>query len=109
MVKSAADLPGKTVRAVVPGQKDQRAVDPVDLEQMLLRFADEFSTRMVVSVEKIRQTTNVLSAAEVLQWKIALSTETTSIASGPNAVANLLDMTVFVSVTRMALEEHWQP
>ncbi len=109
VVKGAADLPGKTVRAVVPGQKDKRAVDPVELQQMLLRFADEFSTRMVVGVEKIRQNTNALSAAQVLQWKIALSTEATSIGSGPNAVANLLDMTVFVTVTRMALEEHWQP
>ncbi|TAK95001.1 MAG: hypothetical protein EPO07_15895 [Verrucomicrobia bacterium] len=44
-----------------------------------------------------------------MKWKIALASETCTIASGPNAFANLLDMTIFVTVTRLALEEHWQP
>ncbi len=47
--------------------------------------------------------------AELLKWKLLLGTETCSIASGPNAVANLLDMTIFVTVTRRGLEEYWQP
>jgi len=109
IIETAADVPGQTVRAVTPGKKDKRSVDPVVVQETLLRFADEFSTRLVLGVEKIRQNTNALSPAEVLQWKLALSTEITTIASGPNAAANLLDMTIFVTVTRMALEEHWQP
>ena len=84
-------------------------MDPVEVQQTLLRFADTFSTRMTLGVEQLRRGTNALDPAEALQWKIALATETCSIASGPNAVANLLDMTVFVTVTRTALEEHWQP
>jgi hypothetical protein len=108
-VRTATDLPGQTVRAVTPGKKDKHAVDPVDVQQTLLRFADEFTTRMTIGVEKLRRDTNVLTPAEVLQWKIAIGTETCSIASGPNAFANLLDMTVFVTVTRTALEEYWQP
>jgi hypothetical protein len=64
---------------------------------------------MLLGVEKFRAGTNALDPAEILQWKIAIGTETCSIVSGPNAVANLLDMTIFVTVTRMALEEHWQP
>ena len=109
LVRTAVEVPGQTVRAVTPGKKDKNAIDPVDVQQKLLRFADEFSTRMTLGVEKLRRGTNVLDPAEVLQWKIALATETCSIASGPNAVADLLDMTVFVTVTRAALEEHWQP
>ncbi len=50
-----------------------------------------------------------MAPAETLQWKIALGTETCSIASGANPVANLLDMTVFVTVARTAFEEYWQP
>jgi hypothetical protein len=64
---------------------------------------------MVVGVDKLQRGTNALAPAEVLKWKIAIGTETCSIASGPNAVADLLDLTVFVTLTRMALEEHWQP
>ena len=109
LMQTAVDAPGQTVRAVTPGKKNKHTADPVEVQQTLLRFADEFSTRMVVGVDKLQRGNNALSPAEVLQWKIALATETCSIASGPNAVANLLDMTIFVTVTRLALEEHWQP
>ena len=109
LVQSAANVPGQTVRAVTPGKKDRNAVDPVEVQQTLLRFADDFSAGMTVCVDKLQRGTNALDRAEVLQWKIALGTETCSIASGPNAVANLLDMTIFVTVTRAAVEEHWLP
>ena len=109
LVQTAVDAPGQTIRAVTPGKKEKHPVDPVAVQQTLARFADEFSAKMIVGVEKLRHGTNAIDPAEVLRWKIALATESCSIASGPNAVANLLDMTVFVTVTRVALEEHWQP
>ena len=109
MVQTAVDVPTQTVRAITPGKKDKHAVDPVEVQQALLRFADEYSTRMVVGVDKLQRGTNALDPAEVLKWKIALATETCTIASGPNSVASLLDMTIFVTVTRMGLEEYWQP
>ena len=109
MMQSAMDVPGQTVRAVTPGNQNKSTLDPVEVQQTLLRFADEYSTRMVAGVDKLHRGTNAMDPAEVLRWKIALGTETCSIASGPNAVANLLDMTIFVTVTRMSLEEHWQP
>jgi hypothetical protein len=109
LVQGVAEAPGQTVRAVTPSKSNKHAVDPVEVQQTLLRFADDFSASMIVCVDKLQRGTNALDRAEVLQWKIALGTETCAIASGPNAVANLLDMTVFVTVTRMALEEHWQP
>jgi hypothetical protein len=109
LVRGVADVPGQAVRTVSPGKQNKEAVDPVEVQQNLLRFADEFSTRMVIGVEKLRRGTNAMAAAEVLRWKIALGNESCAIASGPNAVANLLDMTVFVTVTRAAMEEHWQP
>jgi hypothetical protein len=109
LVQTAVDVPGQAVRAVTPGNKDKNAVDPVEVQQQLMRFSDEFSTRMTLGIDKLRRGTNALDPAEVLQWKIAIGTETCSIASGPNAIADLLDMTVFVTMTRMALEENWMP
>ncbi len=109
MVQTAVEVPGRTVRAVAPGERDRNAVDPVEVQQRLLRFADEYSTQMVFGFDKLRRGTNALEPAELLKWKITLETETCSIASGPNAIGNLLDMTVFVTVTRMALEVYWQP
>ncbi len=109
LVKTAVDVPGQTVRAITPGSRDNKAVDPVEVQQQLMRFSDEFSTRMTLGIDKLRHGTDALDPAEALQWKIAIGTETCSIASGPNAIADLLDMTVFVTMTRMALEENWMP
>src|ERR1041384_2410149 len=109
VVQTAVDVPSQTVRAITPGKKDQHTVDPVEVQQTLLRFADGYSTRMIVGVDKLQRGTNAFEPAEVLKWKIALATETCTIASAPNAFDNLLDMEIFVTVTRLALEEHWQP
>jgi len=103
------DVPGQAVRAVTPGKKAKQPADPVEVQQTLLRFADEYSTRMVIGVDKLQRGTNAPDPAEILKWKIALNAETVSIAAGQNAVANLLDMTVFVTMMRTALEERWQP
>jgi hypothetical protein len=81
----------------------------VEVQESLLRFADEYSMRMVGGVDNLRRGTDALSPAEVLELKIGIGSETCSIASGPNAVADLIDMTVFVTVMRMTLEDYWQP
>jgi len=64
---------------------------------------------MVLGVDQLRRGTEVLDPAESLRLKIAFGTEICTIASGPNAIANLLDLTILVSVSRRTVEEHWQP
>ena len=96
-------FPGKS------GKMDKQAELLVEVQESLLRFADEYSMRMVGDVDNLRRGTDALSPAKVLQLKIAIGSETWSIASGPNAVADLIDMTVFVTVMRMTLEDYSQP
>lgn len=107
LLQTAVDVPGQTVRAMTPGKKGQPAADPVELQQTLLRFADEYLTRVIIGVDKLRHGTNAPDRVEILQSKIDIGTATCSIASGPNPIANLLDMTIFVTATRMSLEEYW--
>ncbi|MCE9614558.1 MAG: hypothetical protein K8T26_09795 [Lentisphaerae bacterium] len=109
VVQTAVDAPAQAIRAVTPGQTGTPPVDPVDVQQTLLRFTDEFTSRANAGIDQLQRGTNALSRADVLMWKISLGTEACSIASGPNPVVNLLDMTIFVTVMRLALEEHWQP
>ena len=109
IIQTAADVPGQAVRTVTPGPKAEVAVDPVEVQQTLMRFADEFTSRMTLGVGALRHGTNALDNAESLRWKIAFGTAACTIASGPNAVANLLDMTVFVAEARLSLEAYWQP
>src|SRR5690349_18517482 len=69
VVKKTAEVPGRAVTAVTGGGKQKATVDPVEMQQVLLQLADEFSTRMYLDVDKLRRGTNALDPAEVLQWK----------------------------------------
>jgi hypothetical protein len=110
LVNTAVRVPGKAVNAVTPGSPEKPPEpDPVEVQQTLMRFSDEYLVTTVYGLEKLRRGTNALDPVELLRWKILLGSEICAIASGPNAVANLLDMTVFVTVTRKAVEDYWQP
>ncbi len=110
LIQHAANVPGQAVNAISPGKPAApAAANPVEVQQRLMRFSDEYLLSMVYGLDKLRRGTDPLPPAELLKWKIMLGTETCSIASGPNAIANLLDMTIFVTVTRRGLEEYWQP
>ncbi len=109
LIQTAADVPGQAVRAITPASRDAEAGNPVEMQQLLMRFADEFIARMTDGVELLRRGSAPLSESEYLRWKLAFGTAVCSIASGPNAAANLLDMTAYITQTRMALEAHWMP
>ena len=42
-------------------------------------------------------------------WKLASRSAVLDIAVGPNAVENLLDMLVLVTLTRQEVEQYWAP
>jgi hypothetical protein len=107
--KSAAKAPGEAARAVMPGKSDNQKFDPVEVQQSLLRFSEQYLARMSIGIDKLQRGTNALAPAEILRWKTAIGTKTCAIASGPNCHADLLDMTAYVSVTRKAIEEYWEP
>jgi hypothetical protein len=109
LVQSAANVPGKAVQAITPGTQDKKGVDPVEVQQRLMRFADAFSAAMVASIDQLHLGTNALDAERALQWKISITKDACSIVSGPNAIADQLDMTIFVTAIRMTLEDYWQP
>ena len=111
----AATLPWPLAAQSAPGDKPgtvaargKGTTDPVLVQENVLRFADGYLTRVVVGLERLAAGPEGIDRAKVLKWKIGLASETCSIATGPNSYANLLDMVVFVTVTRMTLEEQWQ-
>jgi hypothetical protein len=104
-----ADTTGPATHTATTGAAASQLRDPVDLQQNLLRFADEFSAGLNIGVDQLRTGMADLAPAEKLRWKIALTSKSIAIASGPNALANLIDMTVFVTAMRMMVEDHWQP
>ena len=97
------------MQVVTGSKKTQATPDPVELQQQLMRFADDFSGRTVSAADKLRRGTNALDRLEMQELKLGLLNETVAVATGPNALANLLDMVVLVSLSRISLEEYWSP
>jgi hypothetical protein len=108
-IQGAADIPRQAVCVVTTGQPGLPVVDPADVQASLLRFTDDFDTGIADSLERLRHGANAVDRAEILKWKIAFGNKSSGIVSGPNAIANLLDMAVFISITQTAVQEHWQP
>jgi len=108
--EAVVSVPAKSIQAATSGGKEKApaAADPVVIQQNVQRFADEFSAKLNLGIEKLQRHGQPLAPADVLRWKIAIGTDICAIASGPNAVANLLDLIVLASVTREAVEENAQ-
>jgi hypothetical protein len=87
----------------------EAAVPEVELQQELQRFATQFADR-------ITQATEVLEGAalsgvrdEALRKNLLYVSSAMEIATGPFAEINLLDMIVFVRLSRSVLERYWIP
>jgi hypothetical protein len=99
--------PQNVVNTFVPkGQASQP--DPLELQVRIDRFTDNFSLRTAEALEDYAKKTGTESALiESLQFRLGSASAVTSIASGPNPNANLMDMVAVVTLSRMAVEDRW--
>lgn len=109
VAQTAVELPAETLRAVTPGRKEAPKPIPADLQETVIRFSDNLLINLTRNAGKLQRAGKPVDPAEVLRWKLALGSETVSIASGANPLANLLDLTICVILTAESLETHWKP
>jgi len=80
------------------------------LDDQVRRFADRFHSRMSIAADRIRrqplEPEQFQSATYVRMMSRVSSVD---IAIGPNAVTNLLDMMVLMTLSRMVIEQYWVP
>jgi hypothetical protein len=79
-----------------------------DMQQRVMRFADAYAGGVSESVGRFQKGT--ITAEERLSaqsWKLQQAESAYTIASGPNSVANALDMVVLATLSRMVLEDLW--
>lgn len=109
-VKTVVDAPGKTIEGVASlGRERSPSVDPVVVQQELLRLTDELSAQITAEIGGLKIDGKPADPSQVLQWRIDFGSSTCAIVSGANPAANLLDMTAFITLTRMGLESFWIP
>lgn len=97
--------PQRVVNSVVPGNRSP-APNPLELQEQIERFTDNFTLRTTQALDDYAQKVGTESARiEALQLKLLSASAVTSIASGPHPTANLLDLVAVVTLSRMAVEE----
>jgi len=93
-----------------PGAREAKlgAQQAHDMQFKVMRFADEYAGGVSESIGRLQKSTP--SAEErlaVQSWKHQQVESAYTIASGPNWVANAVDMVVLATLTRMVLEDAW--
>jgi hypothetical protein len=83
--------------------------DPVLLQQRLMRFADDYSSRLLVAVDSLPAPTNSADAIAQLRLKLNFVSSIQTVAAGPNELMNLADMFLLVTLTREVVQEQWVP
>lgn len=99
-----------TVGKIGADREAKPAIKRQQLENEIMRFGDRYAARMALEADRIKAKapTNEIQRIAV-GWKLACQTAVVEIAVGPNAVENMLDMLVLVSLTREEVETYWVP
>jgi len=99
-----------TIRGMMPKQKQaqQQATELQQVQLEVMRFADEYASRVGEAVERVQL--EVVSPEERLaghNWRLSQATASYTIASGPTPIVNALDMVVLATLSRMVADDHF--
>src|SRR6185369_13713768 len=82
--------------------------DPLQLQVQLEKYTDDFNIQMAQALADYAKKAGTESARrEALQLKLWCTTAVTSIASGPNPNASLLDLVSVAMLGRISIEDRW--
>lgn len=109
LITTTVDIPVRMVKAVLPGGQETEAVDPIELQEDMLRFADNFVLSSSKAAEQLSRNQQPIRRSELLTIKVALASDVYGLASGSNALANLVGLTVLASGARHRVEDYWLP
>ena len=80
-----------------------------ELQEELQRFTTQFSDRITQATEELERSVPPGVRDEALRKNLLYVTSALEIATGADPEINLLDMIVFVRLSRTVLERHWIP
>lgn len=105
VVQETARLPVRAVTVFVPGTKARVQELPL-LQLELERYSDDYIGRTTVAIDDyVRSVGTPEARSQALIWKLRASSGVVSIVTGPNPVANLVDMVTAATLARMAVEQ----
>ncbi len=108
MLQGTLKFPEELVSDLMPGKRTI-SIDPVELQQLMMRFADDYLAEVTAGSEGLRRDGRPLDRVELESLRLDYANNVIAIATGQNAFANLLDMSSLVTLTRITVESHWVP
>ena len=81
----------------------------LELQDALQRFTTQFADRVTQAMEGLERASQAAIRDEALRKNLLYVSSALEIASGLDPEVNLLDMIVFVHLSRAVLEKHWIP
>ncbi|MDF9393740.1 MULTISPECIES: hypothetical protein [Methylococcus] len=109
LIRDTLELSDKAVQFILPLGVDSKPVDPVDLQGKIMRYADNFLAMFNGEIDKLPEVPGSVSERHIRSAKIAYNFDILGIATGPNPLANLLDMVSYVTLTRLTVADYWMP
>ena len=109
LIEKAAELPMIAIRVVARGFEPDKTYDPVDLQENILRFADNFIISMSVATESLKRNGEPVSREFLVMAKLKIATDIITLATGSNPLANLVSMIVFTESVKTSIREYWRP
>ena len=87
---------------------EERAAALLQMQLVVMRFADEYTARVGEQVVAFQQVnTDPAERLAAQTWLSSQATAAFTIAAGPNPELNVIDMLVFATVSRMIIEDRW--
>lgn len=108
LLENTLRLPGKAISSLLP-LRDGEIADPVELQEQLMRFADDYLASVIAASEVLRHDSRKLDPIELQTLQLDYTDDVLAVATGQNAFANLLDMVTLVSLSRATIESYWIP
>jgi hypothetical protein len=111
LLRTAANAPTEIANSMTgKGKAPADALPPNVLQGGVMRFADTFAATITQATGDFARAAGTPEAQiQALSWSVGQNTAAFSIATGPNARVDLLDMIVLVTLGRMTHEEYWGP
>lgn len=99
-----------TINNMLPSTKEaQKRAEQVQVLQIkVMRYADQYAGLERQVINTVQGTlTNPEDRLSTQRWKLQQAQSAYTIASGPNAITNALDMVVLATLSRMVVEDSW--
>lgn len=107
LVKGTLQIPDMIIDALLPFSRRQQPPDAVEVQSLVIRFADHYLQGVTRSMQYIKRDGKRIEPRELTRRRIQYTNDVLAIATGSNPYANLIDMVVLVTLTRLRVEGYW--